>query len=386
MEVPELILSNLRNSIIKKFGRNVMTAADCESLASVIYEEQRQKMSAQTLRRLFGLIKNENKGYHLYTLNTLSQYCGFFTFDDFRKTQDFRELEVLFGGTEEPNIDYWGASEYLCRQIVDNPLILIETHYKLMNLPIARKYLMEHHPMRDMACSMYSQYFLEYLKYNNGHEARLFAYGFLFMGAFLSDNQTLQASYFQQILQTELVKEVYVLPAGRKFGVILLYADLTKNEILFQKTWKEMLKVRKDYIDASMHSVCSFEYTVLEHLIFTDRIDEMLFLVDNNIVQKFDDKSFVPTDREKSHREVWKILEAVVYQKLHKFSEVNKIVRRINLSLLNFGWQKYYTLIYFLCLSKIEGRKKKKMIEKGLELSRELHMTYFEREFLKLKK
>lgn len=100
---------------------------------------------------------------------------------------------------EDENKDYWSLSERLCRYISENPKLLVDVNHRLMKFPIARKYFMEHHPMRDLACTIYSQYFLTYLKYNSGMEARLFAYGFLFMGAFLSDNMELQKLYFKEV-------------------------------------------------------------------------------------------------------------------------------------------------------------------------------------------
>ncbi|WP_395091300.1 hypothetical protein ACF3NR_09450 [Vaginella massiliensis] len=45
--------------------------------------------------------------------------------------------------------------------------------------------------MRDMLGSIYTHYFETYLKYNRSNEARLFAYSFLNMGAFLTENSEL---------------------------------------------------------------------------------------------------------------------------------------------------------------------------------------------------
>jgi hypothetical protein len=214
------------------------------------------------------------------------------------------ELEAFFGEREENERDYWRKGEDLCCRISDSSEMLVSIHHRLMSFPLVRKYFIECHPMRDMIGTVYSQYFLAYLKFNQSNEAKIFAYGFLFHGAFLQQNSELMELYYRKVKETKLKAEVFVIPAGLKFGVQLLYADFIQNEDLFKLTFDEMKSARLSYLHASEKSVCSFEYTVLESLIFTGRIREIKFLVDNNTEQTKNDKRHVPSDRKQTHNEV----------------------------------------------------------------------------------
>lgn len=153
--------------------------------------------------------------------------------------------------------------------------------------------------------------------------------------------------YYNKVKETELTENVHVIPAGLKFGVQLLYADFTGNENLFKRYFAEMKKARLRYRTASEKSVCSFESTVLESLIFTNRSQEMKFLIENNTFQVNNDEDYIPSKRKETHDEVWKILCAVAYQKMGDKKNTERFLNQINLKNLGTGWKKYYSLLYY---------------------------------------
>ncbi|WP_395091304.1 hypothetical protein ACF3NR_09460 [Vaginella massiliensis] len=67
----------------------------------------------------------------------------------------------------------------------------------------------------------------------------------------------------------------------------------------------------------------------------------MLFLVENNTVQQYSDRDFVPVTRKKSHDHIWKILCVVTSNKNGKYIEVKQMLNSVKLDQLAFGWQKY---------------------------------------------
>lgn len=374
---------HLQKNVIKNFGKQINTATDCEQLASLLKNDFNDHISAQTLRRFFGLIQSSSEP-SMYTLNLLSKFCKFQNFEHFCQSYSNSQLENFFGAKEDGEKNYWRKSEELCRQIADSPELLVSTHHRLMSFPLVRKYFMENHPMRDMIGTVYSNYFLAYLKYNQNNEAKIFAYGFLFHTAFLLENTELLELYYKKVKETELTEDVFVIPAALKFGVILLYADFTNNEHLFRKTFKEMKNVRLRYIEASEKSVCSFESTVLESLIFTNRFKEMQFLIDNNTVQKNDDKSYVPIDRKQTHDEVFKILCVSAYHKMGITNNAKKFLDKINIANLGFGWEKYYSIMYyFVQLDYAKHQDKKEIITKLKTLINETYFCYYEEKLLK---
>ena len=340
------ILTHLQKNVEKQFGKKISTATDCIYLSESVKEKLSVKISPQTIRRFFNLVKS-NSGCSLFTLNLLAKYCGFQDFKTFNDAYNCSELEIFFSGKENDQNDFWQKSDQLCKQITDSPELLVSIHHRLMPFPLARKFFMEHHPLRDLIATVYSQYFLEYLKYNTHNEARIFAYGFLFKSAFLAQNEELMELYYNQVQETELTEDVHVIPAGLKYGVQLLYADFIGDEYLFRKYFAEMKKVRLEYINASEKSVCSFEYTVLESLIFTNRTNEMKFLIDNNTFQNYDDLIFIPVHRKQTHEEAWKILCATVYQKIGNQQKADHYFNLVNLENLENGWRKYYSILYY---------------------------------------
>ena len=185
--------------------------------------------------------------------------------------------------------------------------------------------------------------------------------------------------YYKKVKETELTEEVHVIPAGLKSGVQLLYADFTGNEYLFRKYSAEMKKVRLQYLEASEKSVCSFEYTVLESLIFTNRTKEMKFLIENNSFQKADDEVYIPLQRKETHDEVWKILCAVAYQKMGDQKNTKLYLDRVNLENLGIGWKKYYSLMYYFVQLNVAGKNQEADIISKLEtLINDTFFSYYQ--------
>lgn len=378
MTIDHKNLFYLRKSIIEEFGKDINTFSGCVQLSEKL-EEHGVNINPQTLRRFFGIISYSG-GYSEYTLDSLARFCGYRNYSDFNNKIAENDLSSVFeevSDVEDFN-SYWQLSENLCQKILESPELLSTVHHKLMKYPLARVFFMEHHPMRDLVCTVYAQYFHEYLKFSPTNQAKIFAYGFLFMGAFLSDNEELIDLYFQKINQTELTEDVYLLPAGRKFGVAMMYAAHTKNDNLFAETFYEMLKAKETYRSASEKSVCSFEYSVLEHLIFTDKFQEMKFLIENNTTQKFNDKEFVPQDRKENHDTVWNIMCGYAFSKMGNAVQAAAYLNKVDLEKLSVGWECYYSIIYHLAKFNIaDDHEKDALISEIKKLVDKTHFTYY---------
>ena len=385
MDTERRILKELRIAVSKKLGKEISSSAHCDELSKEL-EKIGSVINAQTFRRFFGLIKNSGK-FHSYTLDTLSQYCEFTDFDNFKKSLLENELDLFLGNVqpEGQEFNYWNLSEDLCRKISDSTSLLANIHHKLLKYPLARTFFIEHHPMRDLAGTVYAQYFQDYLKYKHSNEAKLFAYGFLYMGAFLTENDEFMEIYCQKIRATELSSEVYVLPAGRKFGVLLLHSWLKKDEKDFYEIYDQMLVAKETYKETSEKSVCSFEYAVLEHLIFTDKTEEMRFLIENNTFQLFSDREFVPQDRKENHNECWNIMCSVAYLKMKEYEQCEKHLDKVKLSHLSLGWEKYYSILYYFVKYEFADSKEKFRIKNKLtELVGETHFSYYSNILLRM--
>lgn len=77
------MIQQLKDSIELKFGRKIIYQKDCKSLSECIVTETSHLLSPSTLRRFFGFLAT-NSNPSRVTLDILSAYCGYGSWDDFR--------------------------------------------------------------------------------------------------------------------------------------------------------------------------------------------------------------------------------------------------------------------------------------------------------------
>ena len=83
------MVEELKSQIEKSFGKKIITRGDCELLSEDLYKRTGVVISYNTFRRMFGLA--EYRQPRLTTLNHLSNYIGFQSYQDF--TQRFSEVD-----------------------------------------------------------------------------------------------------------------------------------------------------------------------------------------------------------------------------------------------------------------------------------------------------
>lgn len=75
-EERELSLMLLRKAVEEKSGLRIQTSKDFETLAEEITDSRAGYVSASTLKRLWGYVK-DTPGKHISTLNVLARYAGY---------------------------------------------------------------------------------------------------------------------------------------------------------------------------------------------------------------------------------------------------------------------------------------------------------------------
>lgn len=322
MDTEKQVLNELRIEVSKRLGKEISSSAHCDQLSNEI-KKIGFIINPQTFRRFFGFIKNSGK-FHIYTLDTLSKYCECTDYAHFKKNLTENELHLFLGnlGTESDELNYWTLSENLCQKISDSPSLLEE----FMHL------------------------------------------------------------YSQRIRETDLSPEVYVLPAARKFGVLLIQSWIKNDKKGFTDIYNQTLHTRKTYKEVSEKSVCSFEYAVLEHLIFTDKTEEMRFLIENNTFQVHNDREFVPQDRKENHDVCWNIMCVMAYLKMKEYAECIRYLNKVNLEHLSLGWKKHYSILYYFVKHEFADTEERFTIENNLaQLIEETHFTYYSDPLFRLK-
>lgn len=113
------MILGLKESVEQKFGRKIVYQKDCTSLSICILEETDQLLSPSTLRRFFGfLVTNSNPS--LVTLDILSLYCGYKSWEDFKAHSESK--------SEYPNLlpSIWQTAKDRAESISEKNLLLLE--------------------------------------------------------------------------------------------------------------------------------------------------------------------------------------------------------------------------------------------------------------------
>ena len=97
----DVVLIILRKKIEEKFGEKICYSRQCEALSESIFEAIGERLSLVTLKRFFGFTTAKVEP-RLSTLDILSQYCGYATFEmaesEFLKSgliSEFRNVERI---------------------------------------------------------------------------------------------------------------------------------------------------------------------------------------------------------------------------------------------------------------------------------------------------
>jgi hypothetical protein len=73
--------NELLRKVEQKFGKRIKTKGDASQLSLELLKEKNISISVSTIRRIYGLLPQRNKSVH--TLNGLSRYISFNSFDDY---------------------------------------------------------------------------------------------------------------------------------------------------------------------------------------------------------------------------------------------------------------------------------------------------------------
>jgi len=84
------MISALKREIETKINRDIIGRGDCEYLSRLILEESGQFLSYNTLKRLFKIDVNSKVKPRNSTLNVLSNFLGFKSYEEFKKDKTWR--------------------------------------------------------------------------------------------------------------------------------------------------------------------------------------------------------------------------------------------------------------------------------------------------------
>lgn len=381
-------LDYLRQRIETAYGKKVENAADCKLLSEKVSNKLNVSVSYQTFRRIFGLIKASNS-FEKSTLNTIARFLGSSDIAallaEYKKDADaahraiVKTYENIFKVDDAHSQKYWLMNDHLTEQVIRDKKLMDMLVPVIMKYPAGRVHFLECHPLRDFINTDYRKFFTEYQKYKYNNEARLFTHGYMGMGDYLSGDFKGFKKHYEVIAATELIPEVYHVPAARKFGISFLYALHTKDDELFQATLADMEKVRPNYFPSAEWAICSFDYILLGHLILTDKYELFAHILHTTVRQVRDDVT--PEKRQIYHREVWKLYDAFAAYHTGDRTKAKEMLESFEPDKVDFGHKMLYEL-HFLSLYKNfvrENDEQEKINARMKELIAKTKFSYFNR-------
>ena len=82
----------LKHKIEKKIGRQILKRGDCQYLSDRILDENNNTLSYNTIRRAFNLDSNSNVKASKSTLNILSEFVGYKSYDEYNIQSNWNYL------------------------------------------------------------------------------------------------------------------------------------------------------------------------------------------------------------------------------------------------------------------------------------------------------
>ncbi|MBD3749266.1 MAG: hypothetical protein IE931_07210 [Sphingobacteriales bacterium] len=369
-------LSHLKKMAEHKFGRTITTSKDCIDLTNALLKINKSaNLNSQTIRRLFGLVKNDFSP-SIYTLDLLAQYVANCYWADYNfKVQPENNTLALADWI----LDYYANEKFGFTQVVD---LIVESEdlqnmllVKLAKLRSAHWMLFEHRPLRDnLNKKSYIKALEIYLDNKGTTEAEIFVYGMFFIRALLSGNKNDIEKYCQIIEGLTLSKDVHNIPAGRKFGVPLIYYHLINDEINFNKTFNEALTIRDNYTSRMDYNGTNFDSTIIEHLLLIERYEEIKIVWGLHLKSK---EKYCTTPDSECYKQFNILIKAYTFGQ-QKF---NRDIMRFDCNKMRVGERKYYNLFFLAYLIKFTKKSsQQKLIKLNIqykELIEDTGYTYF---------
>lgn len=233
----------LKNEIEETFGKKICTAGDCLLLSEEIYFKVSIKVNSNTLRRFFGLVKSDFLPSST-TLEILSKYCGFSTFDELIKLKsstgkisdqnNYNEsvLNYLISLFKNAPVNKDSEKTFLC--IVKHTIHFLQRHPQLIDkfqravskTRNGQKFYFEQFVNIDHLNSFYGNGLSYYVIEKNTPEAQIFGHSLLCLKHYLSKNASGVKKHYEEVIKHQLKKISHPILFGRFFATQLLYAEM----------------------------------------------------------------------------------------------------------------------------------------------------------------
>ena len=316
-------LSMLQYRVVQKFGAPIQSMQDCSRFSTVLHKEVGKALSASTIYRFF----MQSDHYHLHyksTLNVLSRFIGYDSFDDFRMAVEQARFEFLIASNKQSGdfkslisvliknrcfelikeyldgIPYDSPDEFMAElgwsiyiALRQNPDVELEFYQQFSSHMVVRKGFFEYGADPEFHLNRYKDGLACYLSATptvpEQYRLRDFIFGhtMLLRHDFMHGRWTQFSHRWDQFMKSEVIEAAFdqvkpAFPLARLCGVMIMHAHIGGNQNMLDETIAWVFQ----YCEVSIRQISFVErrallHCVLEALISIGSNEElMLRLID----------------------------------------------------------------------------------------------------------
>lgn len=352
-------LDLLKGEVERVFGRKILNASDCQYLSNDIHQQTKLKVSLNTLRRFFHLMKTKYQP-SLFTLNLLSKYCGFSSFDDFVSHKE-RLCNNTNSGSDLLNFlillfrdfDIRGADDLtyinLIHEIITNlekwPQVIDEFQSQISKTANGQFFYYEQFVNIDKLNSYYGDGLRYYLHERKDPQAQIFGHSLLCFRGWLSMHKKDVYTHCQEVSRYNIDQTMHPSICARYFAARLYQAEVYNFDID-----PIMAAAREFYTDVKYSKPDNqgfpyFEYILSETLILIEQYEEALFYIIEAGKKRTND---MPAYVDIKLFESINLFHAIALKSLGKGKKAKEILEKISIKNFYFLTKKFNLILYLL--------------------------------------
>lgn len=269
-KTPEL--DELKKEVTSKLGKEILSHDVVIELVVLL----KNKLSTQTIKRVFGLIK-DGTNPSIYTLNIISSFIGYKNWQSFlkNKTQETVDDELDIN-KEKLNYFYEVTSEDFWNNYYLNAKKQAQQTYKLINSTndvdlykalaknhYAQQNLFEFFPDFNTLTSNFKIGLTHYLNFKKNNEAQIYGLCLLCLGAYLNENRIIFNKYYQNLSEIPEDYNIHPTVIGRRASIDVLYLLINDKDTIILE--EKLSSLFKNYTGTV--SIPNLQFITFEHLL-----------------------------------------------------------------------------------------------------------------------
>lgn len=349
----------LQQEVEKTFGRKIISYADCLQLSDVVHAKTGERLSLNTLRRTFNLIKTAYPPSQ-NTITILSRYCSFYSFEELIQKRSKAEagpgekeslLKYLVSLFEQTKVSDTNDATYMdvvrqTIQFLEKEQGLIDSFQRrIAHTQNGQKFYFEQFVHIDKLAAFYGDGLHYYLSEKREKEAQIFGHSLLCLRYWLTGEPHLFDRHYAEVMRCTPEASMHPFVCGRYFAAQLLHAELkglNPETIIYEarRFYADIKSIGDNYL-----SFPCFEIIMGEALLLINEWTEALYYINRGIKKDVKNK---PAYVDACLFNGLYLFKATAYAGLGRTGKATEIFEKINVNSFYFLSKQYHTILYLL--------------------------------------